>query len=181
MKKWLLLAFASLVVAVGLVAAVGFFLPRGHVASRRVHLSTSPERVWETITDFAAVPTWWDGIQKAERAGEKEGKEVWHETFKHGEQVEIINTEVVPLRKMVRTIPPQNLLFYGSWTYEVEAAPDGGSLVTITEKGEVPNPIFRALSYFFFDQRATIDSYIKALALKLEVEAHPAETIPAGP
>jgi hypothetical protein len=38
--------------------------------------------------------------------------------------------------------------------------------VTITERGEVYNSIFRFLSHFFFSQHASIDQYLMALGKK---------------
>lgn len=185
MRALLVLVVGILIVVAGLigvVAGIGVLLPKGHLAARKVHLAAPQKKVWQTMTDFAAVPTWWDGIQRAESMGQRDGREVWIETFKQGQPVEIINTEVTPPRRLTRTIPPQDLPFSGAWTYELEPSPDGGTLLTVTERGDVPNPFFRALSYFFFDQRATIDSYIRALGAKLEVEVTPAdEPAPAQP
>ncbi len=46
-------------------------------------------------------------------------------------------------------------------------AADGGSLVTITEDGEVYNPLFRFLSRYVFGYAATMDSFLARLAKSL--------------
>ena len=57
------------------------------------------------------------------------------------------------------------LPFGGTWTYEVQ--PDvTGSAVTITEDGEVYNPIFRFVSKFIMGHKATMNGYLRALGKK---------------
>ncbi len=52
--------------------------------------------------------------------------------------------------------------FGGTWTYVL--VPDvAGTRLTITEDGEVYNPLFRFLSRFVFSQTATIDTYLRHL------------------
>ena len=58
------------------------------------------------------------------------------------------------------------LPFGGTWTYEVQ--PDGtGSAVTITEDGEVYNPIFRFVSRFFIGYEGTLRQYASDVERKL--------------
>ena len=62
-------------------------------------------------------------------------------------------------------IADPDLPFGGTWTYELK--PSGsGTRVTITEDGEVYNPIFRFMSHVFFSQSATIETYLKSLGKK---------------
>jgi hypothetical protein len=56
--------------------------------------------------------------------------------------------------------------FGGTWTMAVERTPSGSRL-TITERGEVYNPIFRTLSKFVFGHTSTMESCLKAAAKKL--------------
>ena len=57
------------------------------------------------------------------------------------------------------------LPFGGSWDYLIE--PDGtGSKLTVTENGEVYNPIFRFVSRYVMGHTATMDKYLAALAAK---------------
>jgi hypothetical protein len=63
---------------------------------------------------------------------------------------------------MVTRIADPEQPFGGTWTFELAPA-DGGTRLTITERGEVYNPIFRALGRFVFGHTATIDQYLRAL------------------
>ena len=66
---------------------------------------------------------------------------------------------------MTARIADKDLPFGGSWDYTI--SPNAkGSTVTITENGEVYNPIFRVVSRFM-SNTATIDAYLSALAAKL--------------
>jgi hypothetical protein len=46
-------------------------------------------------------------------------------------------------------------------------APPPLTQITITERGEVYNPIFRFMSRYVFSHHATIDAYLTALGKKL--------------
>jgi len=62
----------------------------------------------------------------------------------------------------VVVIASKDLPFGGRWEYDV--APDGnGSRLTITERGEVYNPIFRFMARFIFGYTKTIEEYQAAL------------------
>ena len=86
--------------------------------------------------------------------------------------VEKMNRMEIPLQilesssnKLVTKIADPKLPFGGTWTYEVQ--PDGtGSAVTITEDGEVYNPIFRFVSKFIMGHASTINGYLRALGKK---------------
>ncbi len=59
-------------------------------------------------------------------------------------------------------IADPSLPYGGSWTYELR--PSGaGTEITITEDGQVFNPIFRVMQKFFFSPYATIDAYLDDL------------------
>jgi len=70
--------------------------------------------------------------------------------------------EDVPAQRLVSRIADKSLPYGGSWTYVLEAVPEGTRL-TITENGEVYNPIFRFLSKFVFGHTKTMDDYLASL------------------
>jgi hypothetical protein len=69
------------------------------------------------------------------------------------------------VRRFRTRIADKNLPFGGTWTIDV-APQASGSSVTITEQGEVYNPVFRFVSRFVMGQSATVDAYLKALHKK---------------
>ena len=76
-----------------------------------------------------------------------------------------------PPRRLVTRIADEDLPFGGTWTYRLE--PDGGGTrVTITEDGEVYNPVFRFVSRFVMGHDATLRTYLD------DLEAHMAGGVP---
>jgi hypothetical protein len=66
-----------------------------------------------------------------------------------------------PTKLVTRVKPGES--FGGTWTYEI--ASDG--TLTITERGEVYNPVFRFLSRYVFGHTATIDAFLERLSARL--------------
>lgn len=71
-----------------------------------------------------------------------------------------------PGQRLVSRIADKNLPYSGSWTYQLEAVPEGTRL-TITENGEVYNPIFRFMSRFVFGHTSTMEQYLSSLQKRL--------------
>jgi hypothetical protein len=57
-------------------------------------------------------------------------------------------------------------MFSGQWTFEITPVGSGGSILEITERGEVPNPFFRFVSRFIMGHSKSIEQYMTALAGK---------------
>ena len=73
----------------------------------------------------------------------------------------VLVSEEAPRRIVTRVV--DGMPYGGTWTIDLE--PDGsGTRVTVVERGEVYNPLFRFLSRFVFGHTATIDRYLKELA-----------------
>jgi hypothetical protein len=62
--------------------------------------------------------------------------------------------------RLVARIADPSLPFGGSWTYELQQN-GAGTALTITEDGEVYNPIFRVMQKLFFSAYQTIDTYLQ--------------------
>ncbi len=90
----------------------------------------------------------------------------WREVSKHGAvnyDGEIVRppSPGVPGRFISRIVS-RDLPYGGEWIVDV-AMLDAGSVVTVTENGEVYNPVFRFVSRFVMGHNATIDTYLRAL------------------
>ncbi len=143
--KWIWIVLGTLAAIVAIVVIIGALLPVKHVASRRARLNQPPERVWKAMSP---------GTSQAQFRQEDVNYEV---------------TESVPNRKLVTRIADKNLPYGGSWTYEI--TPDGGgSILRITENGEVYNIVFRFVSRFIMGHTATIDAGLKELGKTLGEE-----------
>jgi uncharacterized protein YndB with AHSA1/START domain len=164
MMKWVLIVLGGILFLLIAAAVIGSMLPKGHLATRTVRLARTPVEVWDAITAFADQPSWRKGLKRVERLPDRGGHEVWNEVGADG-PLPLETLEAVQAQRLVRRIADPKMPFGGTWTYEL--TPDGsGCRLTVTERGEVYNPIFRLVSKFL-DMRRTIDGYLTALGTKL--------------
>jgi hypothetical protein len=161
--KWLIVIGIVVVVGVGLVVAIGFLLPKQHVATRSVRLRRSPEDVWKVIV---GPPDWRSGVKSFEVLPARGGRRTWKEVDRHGDSITYEEMDAQPARRLVTRIADPTLPYGGSWTHEIASEADGCSL-TITENGEIYNPVFRFVSRFILGYTASLDAYLAALRTKL--------------
>ena len=175
---WLIVPLAALAAALLALIGVGLALPRRHVAARRVRLRRPPEEVWSRIRDHAAEPGWRSKLDRVERLPDEGGRERWTEVS--GRSVLTFETlEADAPRRLVRRIADEKLPFGGSWTIEVTGEA-GGSVVAVTEHGEVKHPLFRVISRFVIGHTRTIDGYLGDLAASFGEDGEPGPTEPAS-
>jgi uncharacterized protein YndB with AHSA1/START domain len=163
--KWVLVAAGVLVGAILIVVIVGALLPKQHTATRAARYRQPPAVVWQAVTDYNKFAEWRGSVQRVEPLPEAGGKSGWVEYVKGAGRIPLEVTESVPPRRLVTLIVDPSLPFGGTWTYEI-APIEGGSVLRITEDGEVRNPIFRFVSRFIFGLRATMDQYLRDLGAK---------------
>lgn len=161
--KWILTGALLLAGVLIVVVIVGALLPKQHVASRSIRLNTSPEAVWSLIS---GPPTWRPDVKSYEELPPRNGHRVWRETDKHGQTITYEAVEFSAPTHLVTKIADPKLPFGGTWTYEISQNGTGSSL-TITENGEVYNPVFRFVSRFVMGHTAGIDAYLKALQARV--------------
>jgi uncharacterized protein YndB with AHSA1/START domain len=162
--KILLVILGLLVAILVLIIAVGALLPKEHVVSRSARYQQAPEVIWQTINDYRAFPSWRGDVVRVEPIAGSEGRTAWKEYSRNG----VIPFEIVEAEapsKLVTRIADPNLPFGGTWIYQIAPA-ENGCVLTITEHGEVYNPVFRFVSRFFIGQSATADHYLVALGRK---------------
>ena len=151
----------------GVAAIIGARLPRAHVASGSRVLPQPPREVYAVARNFQNVPSWRPDVSRIEVSEGPGGQVRFREHGKHG-TVNYGLVEDEPGQRMVSRILDTDLGYAGSWTFVF--APSGqGTLLTITENGEVSNVLFRFMSRYFFSQTATIEAYLTALARRLDV------------
>ncbi|MBO9662328.1 SRPBCC family protein [Dokdonella sp.] len=164
MKILLVLAVAL----AGLVAGAWFLgsrLPAQHRARMQARVGAAPDAVYALITDVGNTPAWRKDVKSVELLDAGGGLPGFRENGKHGAITYRIEAAEAPHRFVTR-IADTDLGYGGSWTWDIRA--DGaGSLVTITEDGEVTSPLFRLLSRYVFGHHSSIDSYLQALVGRL--------------
>jgi uncharacterized protein YndB with AHSA1/START domain len=163
--KWALLIVGGPVALIVLVTVVGLVLPQSHVASRSARFAQPAPVVWAAITNVAEQPAWRSDVRSIEMRPGTDGRRAWIEHGASG-AIPIAIVEATPPTRLVTTIDATDLAFGGTWTYELREE-QGATTLTITERGEVYNPIFRTLSRFVFGHSATIDKYLQDLGNRL--------------
>lgn len=160
-------ALKVLVVPAALVALIGIWgsrLPVAHTARRSIQLQQPPAKVWSMLTDYANQPAWRTELTAVEHVAGSI-PDTWTEVTGN-ERIPYATTESDAPRRLVRTIADRTLPYGGRWVYELEPV-EGGTRLTITEEGEVYNPVFRFISHYFLDQTATIQGVMRSLATHL--------------
>jgi hypothetical protein len=89
----------------------------------------------------------------------------WREEGSHG-PITFAVVEAAPPWRLVTRIADPKLPFGGTWTYEITST-NTGSILTITENGEVYNVFFRFLSRFAFGYTSSMDAFLNSLGTKL--------------
>jgi uncharacterized protein YndB with AHSA1/START domain len=170
--KWLLISLFALIALILLVILIGLSLPKQHVVSRSATFRQSPETVWAVIT---GPPTWRPDLKGYQELPARNGHRTWTETDKHGQAITYEAVESVAPRKLVVRIADEKLPFGGTWTFDIVPAGEGSS-ITVTENGEIYNPIFRFVLRFIMGHASTIETYLHALQSKLGENVRAART-----
>jgi hypothetical protein len=163
--RWAIWVVIALAAIVGLVALIGSRLPKGHTATRTTRVKLPPDALYTLLSDVDHYAAWRPDVKRVQRLPDRDGRPAW---------VEETSTDKIPLffermdrpSLLVGRIADPTLPFGGTWTYRIAPAA-GGSELSITEDGEVYNPIFRFMSRFVFGYTATMDTFIKHLQARL--------------
>jgi uncharacterized protein YndB with AHSA1/START domain len=164
MLKATLITVGVLFAIVAIVTAIGFALPQGHTATRDATFAQPPDRVFAVLQDIERYPAWRSDLEAVEMLTRGPAPR-WRERGRNGTITFEMQEAQAPSR-MVTRIADTSLEFGGSWTYALSA--DGaGTRLTLTENGEVYNPIFRFMSRFVFGHTATMDAVLSDLGRHL--------------
>lgn len=158
MRRWIGLgiavAGALLAIGVGLVG-YGTMLPVSHTAAGTVTIAARPEAVFDLVADPARGPQWRADVERVEAITASRWREHGADTLTL-QRVELSR----PTRYVVSVVEHPD--FGGTWTWTF-APTDAGTEVTLTEDGEVYDPLFRAVMTLTNTQSATLRSRLQEL------------------
>lgn len=160
MMRIVLGVLAGLVALVLVVVLVGWSLPVEHRAARSAIIAATDGEVFALISGVAAYPEWRTGVTRVEvlRTDAAGLPSRFREHGSDGAIAYDVVERSAPSR-LVHRIADPSLQFGGRWTFEVERAGTGSTL-TITEDGEVYNPVFRFVSRFVMGHTQGIDRFL---------------------
>jgi hypothetical protein len=149
------------VVAVG--AVVGLTLPATHQAARSARFHASPARVFSIIADVKAYPEWRSDVDRIEvLSGDTDGLRFAEHSRERPEAITYrVEERNAPTLFKIRVDDPE-LPFGATWTYLLQPF-DGGTSVTITEDGQITNPLFRVVARVLFKPTDAMDRYLHDL------------------
>ena len=162
--KWVIWTAVALAAVIAVVVIVGWLLPVKHEASRSVHFNQPPEKVFAAVSDVAGYAAWFEGVSRIEMLESSSGRIRFREHMNSGPIVMEV-AEASPPSRFVTAIADPDQPFGGTWTFEIAPEP-GGSRLTITERGEIYNPVFRFMARFVFGYTSTMESYLRSLTRK---------------
>jgi len=147
------------VFTVGAAWLLGAALPRTHEAARRAVIATPPHVLYPVLVTPEAYPEWRSDITRVDRLDSDRFTEYGPDgpiTFRVLDRT--------PNRRLVVAVDDPEQPFSGTWTFALEDH-DGGraTRLTITERGEVPNPIFRAMARVLTSPGDTIETFLRDL------------------
>lgn len=157
--KIVLIVVAAVVLVILSVIVIGALLPKRHVVSRAAWFRTTPDRLFDRIT---GPQDWRPDVARSENIKDAGGKNLLRETSPSGETITYEISNQNPPSSLTRRIATENLPYSGTWTFSLQPR-DGGTLLRVTEDGEVYNPVFRFVSRFILGHTKTIDTYLRAL------------------
>lgn len=147
---------------IGLVAIMGWLLPRQHSASAEADFKTDLETLSARLRNFREYPRWRSGLT----AVEAESDAIWTELDSHGDRVRYQMSAVqrdANGNGFTTTILSDDLPYGGEWRYQIVPNNAGGATLRITETGFITNPLFRFVARFVIGYDFTIKRFINDL------------------
>lgn len=169
--RWLLSMLGVLLVLVVGMTIVGMLQPEEHEARGSVVIHAPLTDVWSVLVDVKSHPAWRPDVKRIALGPSPDGRDHWLECDAYDACVELVTTEMDAPRRWVRVIPPGKGPFSGSWEHLLTEV-DGGTSVTIIERGTVKNPFFRFVSTFMLGHTYTLQQFLSNLSQRMDSHGH---------
>ena len=177
MLKVIFAIVIAVVAMVGIVAFIGSRLPVGHAATRTAIIGAPADVVFNTMTEFASAPSWRKELKNVTVTTDPAtGHQLITEDSKYGKMTMEVE-QLVPPTRFVTRIVGEGMPYGGAWAHALEAQ-GNTTRVTITEHGEVYNPLFRFISKYIMGHNGTMDGYLTALGTKFGTPVVPTDAAP---
>ena len=159
---WILFVMGAIVAVICALLVGGLLTPRKHVASRSITLRAAPDLVWSAVHDVARYGEWRHEIEDSSVVDAEQPQLRWREISTRGSVTFGVTVDEPPHRFAARILD-DDLPYSGEWTWQVDAELHG-TRVTITERGEIGNPVFRFIGAHLTGYTRSIDTYLNGLA-----------------
>ncbi len=162
--KIILIILTVIALLIITVIIIGYLLPVEHTVTASADFGVPKDKVWNVIVDANKYPIWRSEVKKVDV---NSASQSWTEFDNNNESITFEIVEVDEGKLLVTRIQDKDKPFGGSWAITLQDSGDK-TRVTITENGEVYNPIFRFVSKFIIGHTATASRYLADLKKELE-------------
>ena len=133
-----------LILLVVLPLFIGFLLPSERVFLKTAEFKSSPQEIWNIITDIKGQESWRNDIQSIHMIYNEKGAEKWTEIPKKGQAITFqVKTYQPPHRFDIEIVESP---FSGYWEGRIKEE-NGVTSVEFKEVIIVKNPFFKIISY----------------------------------
>ena len=159
---WILFVMGTMVAVVLALVVGGLATPRAHTVTQSIVVPATPDAVWAVIRDFARYKEWRHELEYADLVTDSAEQPQWRETTTRG-SITFGVTLADPPHRMVARMLDDDAPVSGEWRWQLDAHP-AGTMVSLTEHGEVGNPISRFVGTHFIGHTKSIDNYLRHLS-----------------
>ena len=175
MTRWTVVTGAVLAVILGTVFVLGTRLPESHSTTVTAVFPVSVETLWTAATDHRGYALWRSGVDAVERLPDMDGHVAWAETGSAGPITMMIEESSAPTRYVIRIADVEaQRAFGGTWTFTFREEGTGARL-SITEDGEIYNPLFRFIARHIVGHDRTLRRFLDELDVYLQEATFPTE------
>jgi|GEM_PF-1515880 len=165
------------VLLVGLAASVGGLLVLGFVAGLRLDpnrevriettLDASVEQVYELLARIDRYALWREDVERIEWVGERQPP-TWVEFRNSGRLTLELVSDTRPSHREHRVAMGSDP-FDGTWRFELSpGAGPAQTVLVITERGRIRNPLFRCFWRLFVERSAYLDPWVASLQAEVD-------------
>lgn len=141
-------------------AAIGMALPESHEATRSTRIDARMDDIYPVLITPENYPAWRPDVESVDRLDSDRFRE-------HGSngpmQFKFLDRQ--PPSRLVVAVDDPDQPFTGTWTIELSGEGRQGewTRVRITERGSVPNPLFRLIARVMMLPTDSIEAYLTNL------------------
>lgn len=139
-------AFIILATILILPLVVGLFLPSERTFIKTAELKSSPQKIWDVITDIKGQEKWRDDVREIQMISTEQGAEKWTEIPKKGQPITFQTKTYQPTSRFDIEIVDSG--FSGYWEGKIERE-NNLTKIEFKEIAMIKNPYFRVIAYLF--------------------------------
>ncbi len=144
--KITLIILTIIVVIINIPIIGGLFLPKSHKVTKTMFVKYDPENVYLFITNVKEYPKWLHRVKKVEIVSTNpSGLTSWQEHYSYGKPMMYQIMEAAPYSDLTIKTANAEAYYVNTWKINIKEV-ENGTMLTITEDGDIYNPFFRTIA-----------------------------------